>query len=62
MSKVITITLSDEKYKEFWAEVGEIVGLASYLEADVTIRNAPKFASGGFVSGISYGTRLTEPV
>lgn len=62
MSKVITITLSDEKYKEFWAEVGEIVGLASYLEADVTIRNAPKFASGGFVSGSSYGTRLTEPV
>lgn len=60
MSKVITITLSDEKYKEFWAEVGEIVGLASYLEADVTIRDAPKFASGGVIPGSSYA-RITEP-
>lgn len=62
MSKVITITISDEKYKEHRVEVSEILDYAVYLEADVTIRDAPKFASGGFVSGRSYGARLTEPV
>ncbi len=52
MSKVITITLSDEKYKEFWAEVGEIVGITVYLDADVTIRDAPVYTFA----------QLTEPV
>lgn len=55
--KRITITLDDDKYVEFYREVGEIVGIAAYLEADVTIGNIPKFATGGYVSG----TRLTEP-
>lgn len=39
MRKVITITLSDEKCAEFYREVGEIVGIATYLEAQVEIRD-----------------------
>lgn len=58
MSKVITITLSDSKYTDYWSEVGELVGLAAYLEARVTITDAPKYASGGFVGGPRL---LTEP-
>ena len=37
MVKVIEIRLSDEKYKEFHGEVGEIVGLAAFMEAEVRI-------------------------
>lgn len=57
--KRITITVDDDKYVEFYREVGEIVGIAAYLEADIAIHDIerPKYASGGFVGG----TRLTEP-
>ena len=42
-------------------EVGEIVSLAAYMEVGVRIYNAPKYASGGIVSGAKwYPTRLTE--
>lgn len=56
MGKVITITVSDEKYKEHYVEVGEIVGIAAYLEARVTILDTSYFAPGGY-----NGSRLTEP-
>lgn len=59
--KVIEIRLTDEQYKEFHSEVGEIVSLAAYMEVGVRIYNAPKYASGGFIPGGSgYPTRLTE--
>ena len=59
--KVIEVRLTDEQYKEFHGEVGEIVSLAAYMEVGVRIYNAPKYASGGIVSGAKwYPTRLTE--
>jgi len=60
--KVIEIRLTDEQYQRFHAEVGEIVSLAAYMEVGVRIYDAPKYASGGYVPGSSYGmsTRLTE--
>ena len=59
--KVIEIRLTDEQYKEFHSEVGEIVSLAAYMEVGVRIYNAPKYASGGFIPcGSGCPTRLTE--
>ena len=59
--KVIEIRLTDEQYKEFHSEVGEIVSMAAYMEVGVRIYEAPKYASGGFIpSGSGYPTRLTE--
>ena len=59
--KVIEIRLTDEQYKEFHSEVGEIVSLAAYMEVGVGIYDAPKYASGGIVYGSKwYPTRLTE--
>jgi len=58
--KVIEIRLTDEQYKGFYGEVGEIVSLAAYMEVGVRIYNAPKYASGGIVSGAKWSpTRLT---
>ena len=59
--KVIEIRLTDEQYKGFYGEVGEIVSLAAYMEVGVRIYNAPKYASGGFIPcGSGCPTRLTE--
>ena len=59
--KVIEIRLTDEQYKEFHSEVGEIVSMAAYMEVGVRIYEAPKYASGGIVSGAKWSpTRLTE--
>lgn len=59
--KVIEIRLTDEQYQRFHAEVGEIVSLAAYMEVGVRIYDAPKYASGGVVSGAKWSpTRLTE--
>ena len=59
--KVIEIRLTDEQYKEFYGEVGEIVSLAAYMEVGARIYDAPKYASGGVVSGAKWSpTRLTE--
>lgn len=59
--KVIEIRLTDEQYKGFYGEVGEIVSLAAYMEVGVRIYNAPKYASGGIVSGAKWSpARLTE--
>ena len=60
--KVIEIRLTDEQYKEFHSEVGEIVSMAAYMEVGVRIYEAPNYASGGYAPGSSYGvsTRLTE--
>lgn len=37
MSKQIVIEMSDARYEEFQREVGEIIGIATYVEADVKI-------------------------
>ena len=59
--KVIEIRLTDEQYQRFHAEVGEIVSLAAYMEVGARIYDAPKHASGGYVTGsFRYPTRLTE--
>lgn len=69
MSKVITITLSDEKYKEHRVEVSEILDYAVYLEADVTIRDDTKYTvndlgprADSALRNAFQGTRFTEPV
>lgn len=38
MSKQIVIEMSDARYKEFQREVGEIIGIATYIEAGVEIQ------------------------
>lgn len=59
--KVIEIRLTDEQYKEFHSEVGEIASLAAYMEVGVRIYSTTKYASGGFIPGGSgCPTRLTE--
>ena len=59
--KVLEIRLTDEQYKEFHSEVGEIVSLAAYMEVGVRIYDAPTYASGGFIPGGSGSpTRFTE--
>lgn len=59
--KVIEIRLTDEEYRTFHSEVGEIVSLAAYMEVGARIYDAPKYASGGIVSGAKWSpTRLTE--
>lgn len=40
MTKQIIVEMSDARYKEFSREVGEIVGIATFIEADVQIRDA----------------------
>lgn len=40
MSKQVVITMSDARFKEFSREVGEIVGIAFFIEADVQIRDS----------------------
>jgi hypothetical protein len=37
VTKQIVIEMSDARYKEFQREVGEIIGIANYVEADVKI-------------------------
>jgi hypothetical protein len=36
--KQIVIEMSDARYKEFQREVGEIIGIGHYIEANVEIR------------------------
>lgn len=38
MTKQIIVEMSDARYKEFAREVGEIVGIATYIEANVEIQ------------------------
>lgn len=38
--KQLVIEMSDARYKEFSREVGEIVGIATFIEADVQIRDS----------------------
>lgn len=44
--KVIEIRLTDEEYRTFHSEVGEIVSLAAYMEVGARIYDAPTYASG----------------
>lgn len=39
MTKQVVITMSDARYKEFQREVGEIIGIGHYIEADVAIHD-----------------------
>lgn len=37
MTKQIRIELSDDKYARHFRQVGEIIGIATFLEADVEV-------------------------
>jgi hypothetical protein len=38
LTKQIIIEISDEKFDQYTREVGEIVGIASFIEAEVLVK------------------------